>query len=82
MKTRVRIRREPGPTTEVLEPLDLSKGGISFQSPKRFALHEIIWVSMHYQPGFSTIAVRSQIVRAAPIPQSAEFSYGVKFLAE
>ena len=82
MKTRVRIRRESDPKPEVLEPLDLSNGGISFRSPKRFALREIIWVSMHYQPGVSTMAVRSQIVRAAPIPQAAEFSYGVKFLAE
>ena len=81
MKTRVRIRRESDSKPEVLEPLDLSKGGISFQSPKRFAMREIIWVSLHYQPGVSTMAVRSQIVRAAPIPQSAEFSYGVKFLA-
>jgi hypothetical protein len=81
MKTRVRIRRDSDPMTEVLEPLDVSKGGVSFQSPRRFALHEIIWVSMHYKPGVSAMAVRSQIVRVAPIPQSVEFSYGAKFLA-
>jgi hypothetical protein len=80
MKTRVRIRRESDNVSEILEPLNLSRGGVGFQSCKRFALHEIVWVIMHYRPESTDMETKSMIVRAAPIPHSTEFSYGLKFL--
>jgi hypothetical protein len=91
MKTRVRIRRDSDNVSEVLEPINLSRGGVGFQSCKRYALHETVWVTMHYQPdnlgakghaldGAAEMETKSIIVRAAPIPQSTEFSYGLKFL--
>jgi hypothetical protein len=80
MKTRVRIRRESDNVSEILEPLNLSRGGVGFQSCKRFALHETVWVTMHYQPDTTEMETKSIIVRAAPIRNSTEFSYGLKFL--
>jgi hypothetical protein len=95
MKTRVRIRRDAErdseSVAEVLEPLNLSRGGVGFQSSKRFALHETVWVTMHYQPGSAEskalaadgaaeMETKAIIVRAAPLADGAEFSYGLRFL--
>jgi hypothetical protein len=80
MKTRVRIRRDSDNVSEILEPVNLSRGGVGFQSCKRFALHETVWVTMHYQPEATDMETKSIIVRAAPIAHSTEFSYGLKFL--
>jgi type IV secretory pathway VirB10-like protein len=80
MKTRARIRRESDNLSEILEPANVSRGGIGFLSPKRFALHEIVWVTMHYQGDPTEMETRSIIVRAAPMAASPDFSYGVKFL--
>ena len=83
MTTRVRIRRESGPETEVLEPVNVSLGGISFESTRQYDLHEIVWVKMHYDPNLTDgggTETRSMIVRAVPLPRWDAFSYGVKFL--
>ena len=80
MRTRARVRREADNVSEVLEPTNVSRGGIGFQSTKRFALNEIIFVIMHYQPGAEEMETRSMIVRASALRGSTEFSYGVKFL--
>lgn len=79
MKTRARVRRQSNQEGEVVEPVNVSKGGISFLSRKRFELHESVFVTMHYQPGAAEMETRSQIVRAAPT-DTGDFSYGVKFL--
>ena len=83
MKTRVRIRRESGSETEVLEPVNVSRGGVSFESTRQYDLHEIVWVQMHYDPNLPDgggMETRSLIVRAVPLPRWDAFSYGVKFL--
>jgi hypothetical protein len=91
MKTRVRIRRESDNVSEVLQPVNVSRGGLGFQSPKRFGLHETVWVTMHYQAEsgeskarvvdvVGSMETKSMIVRAAPLTNSTEFSYGVRFL--
>ncbi len=82
MKTRVRIRRESGPETEVLEPANVSWGGISFESTRQYDLHEIVRVKMHDPnlPDGGGMETRSLIVRAVPLPKWDAFSYGVKFL--
>lgn len=83
MKTRVLIRRESDGTPEMLEPVNVSRGGIAFRSTRVYALHEKILVNMHYQPNQPAgagIETRSMIVRAVPIPNAQAFSYGVKFL--
>jgi hypothetical protein len=76
MKTKVRIRYNKA--METVEPVNVSKGGISFESLRNYALHEIIFVTMHYQPETDQMETRSIIVRAAPKEEGT--SYGVKFL--
>ncbi|GEM_PF-4666559 len=80
MKTRARIRRESDNVCEVIDPVNLSRGGLGFRSSKRYALHETVFVTMHYRPESTDMETKSIIVRAAPLSQSTEFSYGVKFL--
>ncbi len=81
MKTRFRIRRDSDSVADVLEPLNVSRGGVGFQSSKRFTLHETVWVTMHYQPGSAgEMETKSIIVRAAPLSNGSDVSYGVKFL--
>ena len=81
MKTRVRIRRDSGSGAEVLEPVNVSRGGISFLSSAQYKMSEVVWVNLHYDPKNPEAAApetRSIIVRAAP--ESGQFSYGVRFL--
>ena len=80
MKTRARVRRESDNVSAIMEPDNVSRGGIGFHSPKRFVLHEIIWVTMHYQPDSTGMETKAIIVRSAPLAASPDFSYGVKFL--
>ena len=76
MKTKIRVRYNKA--MEIIEPVNVSKGGISFESLRTYALHEIIFVTMHYQPETDQMETRSIIVRAAPKQEGT--SYGVKFL--
>jgi len=76
MKTKIRVRYSKA--LEIVEPINVSKGGISFESQRSYALHEIIFVTMHYQPETDQMETRSIIVRAAP--KDDVTSYGVKFL--
>lgn len=80
MRTRVRIRRDPGGQVELIDPINVSRGGIGFDSDLRYTLHETVWATMHYQPGTSEMETRALIVRAAPLPDGKNFSYGLKFL--
>jgi hypothetical protein len=80
MKTKVRIRRDSDNVAEILEPLNISRGGVGFLSCKRFALHETVWVIMHYRSDSTDMEMKSMIVRAASVANSTDFSYGLKFL--
>ena len=80
--TWVRIRRESGPI-EVLVPVNLTRGGMSFESARKYDLHETVWVTLHYNPQMpagDAMETRGLIVRAAPVPQWDAFSYSIKFL--
>ncbi len=83
LKTRVRIRRDGGHWAEVLEPENVSRGGIGFQSKAHYRLDEIVWLKMHFEPDAPKgpgMETRSIIVRAVPQQEEGVFSYGVKFL--
>ncbi len=83
MKTRVRIRRESGSEMEVLEPVNVSQGGIGFESTRQYDPREVVWVKMPYDPSLPDsggIETRSLIVRAVPLPGWNAFSCGVQFL--
>lgn len=82
MRTRVRIRRESGGTAEVLEPANVSRGGIGFHSNRMYALYEKVSVAMHYrtdQPENEISESHGMIVRAVA-DAGSQHSYGVKFL--
>jgi len=84
MRTRARIRRESDGSAEVLEPVNVSRGGIGFRSSRLYAMHEKITVNMHYQPEqpeTNMIHTRGMIVRAVAETGTQLYSYGVKFLS-
>ncbi len=83
MKTRVRLRRGSLADAEVLAPLNVSRGGLGFQSTRSYQLHEMIWVTLHCDPQAPAdvdTEIRGIIVRAAPLPEFDAASYGVRFL--
>jgi len=83
MRTRARIRRESDGSAEVLEPVNVSRGGIGFRSSRLYARHEKITVNMHYQPEQPETAMihsHGMIVRAVAETGTQLYSYGVKFL--
>jgi hypothetical protein len=76
MKTRARVRRVDG-KVEIVAPLNVSRGGIAFESPLEYALDERIRVAMHYREGEDALETTGAIVRVSP--RSATQEYGVKF---
>jgi hypothetical protein len=83
MRTRARVRRDSDGSAEVLEPVNVSRGGISFRSSRLYAMHEKITVNMHYQPEQPEAAMiysPGMIVRAVAETGTQLYSYGVKFL--
>jgi hypothetical protein len=83
MRTRARIRRQSDGSAEVLEPVNVSRGGIGFRSSRLYALHEKISVNMHFQPNQPESEIsesRGMIVRAVAETGTQLYSYGVKFL--
>jgi hypothetical protein len=83
MRTRARIRRQSDGSAEVLEPVNVSRGGIGFRSSRLYVLHEKITVNMHYQPEQPESALihsHGMIVRAIAETGTPLYSYGVKFL--
>ncbi len=78
VKTRARIRR-PG-SSEIVEPFDLSRSGVSFRSTLWYEVDSTVWVSMHYReddPGL--IETRTRIVRAVRCPGDGLYHYGATF---
>ncbi len=83
LKTWVRVRRASDSETELVEPVNVSRGGLCFQSIRQYDLHDIIWIKMHCDPEVpesGEMETRCLIVRAAPVPEWEAFSYGLKFL--
>jgi len=82
MKTKVRVRRDNVDDFEIVEPLNVSRGGVGFESVNEYQLDEIIWVIVHYEeekPDSEQIETRSTIVRVVPLKKWDAFSYGVQF---
>jgi len=76
MKTRVRVRRPDGRQL-ITSPLNVSKGGIAFESAEPYVLDEKIWVAMHYREGEQPMETPGSIVRITPRESMSEF--GVRF---
>ena len=80
MKTKARVRLDKSEKFEVVEPINVSRGGLGFQGPPTYALHDIVWVTMHYMPGTTEMEARSMVVRAAKLAGQDACSYGIRFL--
>ncbi|GEM_PF-5182851 len=76
MKTRARVRRTNN-SSEIVAPLNVSRGGIAFESRQEYALDEMIQVAMHYREGEQPLETLGSIVRVTPNASAKE--YGVKF---
>ncbi len=78
LKTRARVRRAG--SSEVVEPVNVSRGGICFESRASYELDEVIWVSMHYRDGDkSPLETTSRIVRVSRAAGDKPTNYGVSF---
>jgi hypothetical protein len=76
MKTRARVRR-PDNRSEIVAPLNVSRGGIAFESAQQYLLDDRIQVALHYREGEQPLETLGSIVRVSSRGQMAE--YGVKF---
>ncbi len=76
MKTRARVRRPDG-RVEIVSPLNVSRGGIAFESAVEYTLDERIKVAMHYREGEEPLETLGVIVRVVPGANAKQ--YGVKF---
>jgi PilZ domain len=81
MKLRACIRH-PESGDDVVECLDVSRGGICFLSTKVYAKGDLIEASVPYLPGQANIFTRAKIanVRLASTPEGAN-KYGVSYFA-
>ena len=77
MRTQARVRRPT--SSEVVAPVNVSRGGICFESRSSYELDEVVWVAMHFHEGAEHLETPSRIVRVSPGAKGDAYSYGVKF---
>jgi len=76
LRTRARIRRAA--SSEIVAPINVSRGGICFESRAACELDEVIWVAMHFREGEQPMETPSRIVRITRM-EGAGYNYGVSF---
>jgi uncharacterized protein (DUF3084 family) len=76
LRTRARIRRAA--SSEIVAPINVSRGGIAFESRAAYELDEVIWVAMHFREGEQPMETPSRIVRITRV-ETAGYNYGVSF---
>jgi len=76
LRTRARIRRAA--SSEIVAPINVSRGGICFESRAAYELDEVIWVAMHFREGEQPMETPSRIVRITRV-EGAGYNYGVSF---
>lgn len=76
LRTRARVRRAS--SSEIVQPVNVSRGGICFESRAAYELDEVVWVAMHYREGGEAMETPSRIVRITRM-ENTGFNYGVRF---
>ena len=76
LRTRARVRRAA--SSEIVAPINVSRGGICFESRAAYELDEVIWVAMHFREGEQPMETPSRIVRITRM-ETAGYNYGVSF---
>jgi pyruvate/2-oxoglutarate dehydrogenase complex dihydrolipoamide acyltransferase (E2) component len=78
LKTKARVRRVG--SSEVVEPINASRGGICFESRASYELDEVVWVAMHYRDGDANpMETPSRVVRVSRGGSGRPHSYGISF---
>ena len=78
VRTRARIRRPD--LVEILEPINLSRRGLCFESDYSYELNSMVWVALHYQEDMpDLLETPSRVVRIIPREDGAPVRYGVHF---
>jgi hypothetical protein len=72
--------RHPGFEEEIVEVKDLSRGGLSFISPKRYIEGSRIEVAVPYSEGKANIFVAARINRAQEQPAKGLTKYGAQYI--
>jgi len=69
---------QPGPHADVVDVVNVSRGGVCFQSSRTYAVDTWVQVAVPYTPGAANIFVAGRIVRSRKMG-SALFEYGVEY---
>jgi len=82
---RVRTRmtaciRHPHLGEEIVATENISRGGFSFRSAKRYGLGSLIEVALPYTPGGANIFVAARIAHGVEQPGENEFLYGLGYI--
>ena len=78
VRTRARIRRPD--LVEILEPINVSRRGLCFESDYSYELNSMVWVALHYQEDMpDLLETPSRVVRIIPRENGAPVRYGVHF---
>jgi hypothetical protein len=78
VKTRARIRHPR--SSEVIQPVDVSRKGLCFESDTLYELNSRVWVALHYRhDDVDLMETPSRIVRVSVSGSGNAHSYGVKF---
>ncbi len=72
--------RQPGFGEEVVSCDDISRGGLSFRSGKRYFLGSRIEVANPYAAGAANIFIPARIVFTQELPKEGLYKYGVSYL--
>jgi hypothetical protein len=84
---RLRVRlsaaiRRIGAAQEMVQTVDVSRGGLCFECDVSFELGERIEVATHYTPGEPAIFIPARIVYCRAMSGKRGYRYGVEYLAE
>ena len=70
VRTRARIRRPD--LVEILEPINVSRRGLCFESDYSYELNSMVWVALHYQEDMpDLLETPSRVVRIIPCENGA-----------
>ena len=64
---------------DIVECNEVSKGGLSFRSPKRYSVNSLVEIAVPYSPGQTPIFVPASIKHAEKLPGSNLYCYGAAY---
>jgi hypothetical protein len=70
---------QPGPNADIVEVVNVSRGGVCFHSSRNYARDSWVQVAVPYTPGAANIFVSGRIVRSRKLGDSAT-EYGVEYV--